>query len=698
MKSKLLNLFLVFVLLFTALPSGIFAQGTGGPRGQEQGNLNPKGSGLDDIIEPANPSIAIPDGYKVVKFFADDESKDTTRGSFAGSGLDKVYYVNPARSQFDFENQKIIGQKADGSPQEVPFPQLRIPEETKLQWSLDKTNGNQNWLVAPQEALGLDKKITKQLGDRALTITAKYKENEKRDVSFEFSYYKKKPGVNEQIPNLATGDFNPPKPDNQLGEYIGSEVTLGSFPNPVTISTGDLQGTWAFDGWYSAGQKISGNQYTVSEIEDNNKLVGHWVLTESPTAEVSHRFIIDPNVQGPGKPVPTGHSLPQGVKAQLTNNTTNYIGSKRGPYTPLGGFKEVSENIGGEEGTWTFKAWDKTEITISKDSNKNIFIGTWTWKKKPLFLAQAKDIQVSQGDRVNPKDGIQNADQAPKNTEYKWKGDKDPSTAKAGTFDVTILVKIPNKPDQEVKTRLLVKEKVKEKPAPSQKGQNQGPARSWKGTWFLGYNSSRPTTPPVEKVKETNPLKHEKYFYGYPDGTFRPQGMITRSEAAALIVRLAKLDQSNKVKPDFKDTGDGWNNGAINAVVEKGLMLADKNGNFRPDQAITRGEFARALYYVDKKSTQKTPFKDVKGHEFEEAINQAYGNGHIAGYPDGSFKPDGQIQRAEAARILNHYSGRKLTKEDLVKTKAKMTFFKDVQEGYWAYYEIMAAANDYQAR
>ena len=188
---------------------------------------------------------------------------------------------------------------------------------------------------------------------------------------------------------------------------------------------------------------------------------------------------------------------------------------------------------------------------------------------------------------------------------------------------------------------------------------------------------------------------HYRYIYGYPDGTVRPEGLITRAEAAALIARVAMLDMSDKAKPNFKDTPSMWYNSAINVVVKKNLMLAD-DGKFRPNEAITRAEFARALFYIDAKNATVAPFADVKGHKFEEAINQAYGNGRIAGYPDGTFRPDAFIKRAEAAKILNHYAKRSVDHDGMKGVEVYTTHFTDLNERYWGYYEIMEAANTHE--
>ena len=211
-----------------------------------------------------------------------------------------------------------------------------------------------------------------------------------------------------------------------------------------------------------------------------------------------------------------------------------------------------------------------------------------------------------------------------------------------------------------------------------------------------GQSSQEKKPEPVLQA-EAPKVKHQAFIFGYGDNSFRPEGKISRAEAASMIASLAGLDTSNKAKPGFKDTDSSWYNEVINAMVKNDLMLADQNGNFRPNEPITRAEFARALAGIDKKTDRIAPFADVKGHPFEAAINQAFGNGRIIGYPDGTFKPDGAITRAEAVTILNRYDGRTMSKQDLMKIRGKFNSFKDVSENHWAYVQILMAANNYQA-
>ncbi|EFK38740.1 hypothetical protein HMPREF9131_0781 [Peptoniphilus sp. oral taxon 836 str. F0141] len=215
------------------------------------------------------------------------------------------------------------------------------------------------------------------------------------------------------------------------------------------------------------------------------------------------------------------------------------------------------------------------------------------------------------------------------------------------------------------------------------------------GHWWFGGGSFKPVETEEQVIDKTEHGIHIAYIFGYKDHTFRCEGKITRAEAASMIAHIAKLDLSDNSKPDFKDTPSSWYNAAINAMVKKNLMFADKNGNFRPNEPITRGEFARAIQFIDKENKKEAPFMDIKGHEFEEAINQAYSNGRIAGYPDGTFKPDESITRAEAVTILNNFDGRMVRERGIEDVKKDLIKFTDLIPSHWAYYEIIEASNSH---
>ncbi|NLD18349.1 MAG: S-layer homology domain-containing protein [Tissierellia bacterium] len=185
------------------------------------------------------------------------------------------------------------------------------------------------------------------------------------------------------------------------------------------------------------------------------------------------------------------------------------------------------------------------------------------------------------------------------------------------------------------------------------------------------------------------------YIFGYPEGTVMPNGNMTRAEAAAMISRLKNYPLADSSEPKFTDTPSGWYNAVINAVVKAGVMKGYPDGSFKPQNPITRGEFAQMLMPIDVNKSGTAPFDDVKGHWAEKAINQAYANGRIQGYPDGTFKPNNPITRAEAATILNRMFERKVTEEGMRKHRNEIHKFTDLTTEHWGYYELVEAANSH---
>ena len=213
--------------------------------------------------------------------------------------------------------------------------------------------------------------------------------------------------------------------------------------------------------------------------------------------------------------------------------------------------------------------------------------------------------------------------------------------------------------------------------------------------WSYGSESNPGPSAP-EGVDTAIHGTREAYVNGYPDGTIRPDGAITRAESAKLIALLKELDASDAERPAFGDVASGWYNPYINAVARAGLMKGYPDGNFRPDAPITRAEFAQLIMPLDKANAAAAPFADAKGHWAQRAIGQAYGNGRIVGYPDGTFKPDGVITRAEAVVICNRLINRKADSEGLknrLRNSEEIKTFTDLSPSHWAYYEIMEAAN-----
>lgn len=199
----------------------------------------------------------------------------------------------------------------------------------------------------------------------------------------------------------------------------------------------------------------------------------------------------------------------------------------------------------------------------------------------------------------------------------------------------------------------------------------------------------------IHLVPEKEIKIHLAYIFGYPDKSIRPEGNITRAEAAALAIRLSETP-TGQDKAIFKDAKkDAWYNKYVNKAKDIDMLLADGE-NIRPNDNITRGEFAKLISHLDKNNYKDLPFTDTKGHKFEKEIAQAYANSRIAGYPDNTFKPDKEITRAEAVIILNSLFVRVPDKEYIDNHENEIKHFNDLKKSYWAYYQIVEAANTHK--
>ncbi|WP_455257062.1 S-layer homology domain-containing protein [Peptoniphilus asaccharolyticus] len=231
---------------------------------------------------------------------------------------------------------------------------------------------------------------------------------------------------------------------------------------------------------------------------------------------------------------------------------------------------------------------------------------------------------------------------------------------------------------------------VSEQDPTKENNKNEGPKdKNDQNKGHYEYISTRRLVP--VKVKSSKKSVVKPYIEGYSDGLFRPNLAVTRAEAAQMILKLQKATAS-KNKLDFDDVKDAWYNEALNYTYSKGMILA-KDGKLRPDDKMTRAEFARMIFpLLPKKSTEQA-FKDIRGHEFEEAILRAAVNGIVKGYPDKTFRPDGKVTRAEAVAMLNRLYKKTLTADEIEKNMFKLKTFEDVKKSHWAYKEIMSAMN-----
>ena len=221
------------------------------------------------------------------------------------------------------------------------------------------------------------------------------------------------------------------------------------------------------------------------------------------------------------------------------------------------------------------------------------------------------------------------------------------------------------------------------------------------------YTYRRPHHPrpkPTVEIEDDDALglnttDHFAYIVGYGNGEVRPQNNITRAEVATIFFRLLTDDvrDENLTKTNrYSDvTRADWYNTAVSTLSSMGIITGYPDGTFRPNAPITRAEFAAMIARFDETAkSADTPFTDISGHWAENAIGKAYGNGWVEGSSKTVFCPESNLTRAETATLLNRVLHRLPEKEsDLL---ANQIVWPDNPETFWGYLAIQEATNSHE--
>ena len=214
------------------------------------------------------------------------------------------------------------------------------------------------------------------------------------------------------------------------------------------------------------------------------------------------------------------------------------------------------------------------------------------------------------------------------------------------------------------------------------------------------YKKSGKVEKPVKVGPQLNRDDHVAYIMGYPDGTVQPEGEITRAEACTIFFRLltdSSRDYYFSKTNDYTDVNAGdWFNNAISTLSNAGIVTGYNDGTFRPNQPITRGEMAKIIANFANLNKGTKSFTDLSGHWSKTYVELAAGNGWIAGYPDGSFRPDQKITRAETVTMINRVLERVPAKELRLLSRSIMLTFPDNNPGDWYYIAIQEASNSHE--
>lgn len=218
------------------------------------------------------------------------------------------------------------------------------------------------------------------------------------------------------------------------------------------------------------------------------------------------------------------------------------------------------------------------------------------------------------------------------------------------------------------------------------------------------YPPYYPPVPPTVKIEDDDALglnttDHFAYIIGYGNGEVRPQNNITRAEVATIFFRLLTDDvrDENLTKTNrYSDVAaTSWYNTAVSTLSSMGIITGYPDGTFRPNAAITRAEFAAIAARFDNDGDKTAAkFSDIATHWARDEISIAYNNGWINGYPDGTFGPQRDITRAETMTLVNRVLNRQPeTEDDLL---PNMTVWTDnANPKAWYYLAVQEATNSH---
>ena len=220
---------------------------------------------------------------------------------------------------------------------------------------------------------------------------------------------------------------------------------------------------------------------------------------------------------------------------------------------------------------------------------------------------------------------------------------------------------------------------------------------------FARKHTPTPSTPTVEIPDDDalglNTTDHFAYIVGYGNGEVRPQNNITRAEVATIFFRLLTDDvrDENLTKTNrYSDVAaTSWYNTAVSTLSSMGIITGYPDGTFRPNAAITRAEFAAIAARFDNDGDKTAAkFSDIATHWAKDEISIAYNNGWITGYPDGTFGPQRDITRAETMTLVNRVLNRQPeTEDDLL---PNMTAWTDnANPKAWYYLAVQEATNSH---
>ena len=440
-------------------------------------------------------------------------------------------------------------------------------------------------------------------------------------------------------------------PENKNTYTVGQKVTTAAKPDDVE----DGEYIWKFITWKLGDTEVAPNTQ-VEMVAGGLTFVGIWECTQK---EYGVTYSYDP-------------SLPDEVQATLPKNPDTYTVGQKVTTAAKPNSVRVGENI------WTFKTWKLDGVEVAPNTQVEMvsgglhFEGIWEAKlihysltiqyvdKKGKELAESHKDLLAKGEAYKVD--------SPKIKGYKLK-DKD---------DAVIEGTMPGR-------NLTIEVVYIKKSTGGGSGTIDSP--------------NKPTTKAPALTLNTD--DHFAFINGYPDGSVQPEGNVTRAETAAILYRIMGDACQSYYKTNsssYSDVARGdWYNTYVATLENAGVIVDTRtNGKFRPNDAITRAELASMIaQFAGLESASAAKFNDVGSRYWAaEEIAIAAKMGWINGYPDGSFRPDRNVTRAELMAMVNRALGRTPKSEDDLLSGMK-TWRDNANVNAWYYLDVQEATNDH---
>ena len=379
---------------------------------------------------------------------------------------------------------------------------------------------------------------------------------------------------------------------------------------------------------------------------------------------------------------------------------------------PIG--KEVTKADGTKDFTWLFTGWDE-DLTQQFTRETTI---TAQYKKDFGDVPEVKPIPEAKGDFIYTNLGQEITDEQYKNavklpdgysfekgTSLELVENTKPNVNVSGKYYVDAWVTYPNGESQLVTILVYVGE-AKPDPKPDYPDYPEKPDYPDR-PYIPMYPEVRYETIIQEKiVKVPTPISDDNYFkeVRYMQGfkkEFRPNDGLTRAEAAQILAN-ALVEDGYKYNPDFKltykDIGEAWYTRAVKIVTEARVFEGYDDGNFKPQEKITRNEWIATLKrFQELPDASGNDMKLKDNHWAKAEIQAAFNEGWLKIYADGlaTYKGDEFIPRQEVAAVSNKAFNRIVDKTYIGKNNPSLVTYKDVNPSMWAYEDILCASNTF---